>query len=102
MTASLPDIGTLSVFPSVPKRKKKKKEKYKKRFKDMFYTTDLTVLSYLNVNTHQIRSHCFVFQLLQGRGEKRGQTVSKYARKLCPRSLIYACTWPIFFLSLIK
>lgn len=27
MTASLPDIGTLSIFPSVPKRKKKSKRK---------------------------------------------------------------------------
>lgn len=97
MTASLPDIGTLSVFPSVPKRKKKEERNTKKRFKDMYYTTDLTALSYLNVNTHQIHSHCFVFQLLQGRGGKRRQTVSKYARKLRPRCLIYACTWPLFF-----
>lgn len=92
MTASLPDIGTQSVFSSVPKSKKEKR----------YTNVCITLLIKLNhllkiLKTHQVSSHCcgsivFVFQLLQGRGGDRGQTVSKYALKVCPCSRIYACT----------
>lgn len=45
MTASLPDIGTLSIFPSVPKREKKK-SKRKKDTEELFrYFSNLLIMT---------------------------------------------------------
>lgn len=101
MTASLPDIGTLSIFPSVPKRKKKSKRKKdtEELFRYFFESTDYDNLSHLNVKTHQIGSHCCEYLSNFSKDAEKGQTVSKYARKLCPCSRVNACSTLVFLIK---
>lgn len=46
--------------------------------------------------------NCFCFSTSPRTRGEWGQTVSKYARKLCPCPGFCACTWLLFFLPLIK
>lgn len=86
MTASLPGIGTLSIFPSVPKKQKKENMIHTKKTIQIFvlYYWSVCVIYFKYQNSpHKFSLLGINCGFSTSPRTRSRQTVSKYAHKLC-------------------